>query len=142
MPVRRPNEISAGGVVARPEAGGWQVALLRAGRYWGLAKGLVEPGEEAATAALREASEECGIPLADLRIRGELPPSEYVYRRGGRLIFKRVDHFLIEAPAGAVLRPQPSEIDEALWMDLDRAVKRASFRDTVIALERARELLD
>lgn len=141
MSPRRPDEVSAGGVVARRTAAGWEVALLRAGRHWGLAKGNVEAGEGPEGAALREASEECGISPSDLRLRGELPGSDYAYRRDGRLVFKHVDHFLIEAASGAELHPQADEIDEAEWLDLETAIARASFRDTVAALTAARHLL-
>jgi 8-oxo-dGTP pyrophosphatase MutT (NUDIX family) len=139
---RRPNEVSAGGVLVRPGPGGWEVALLRAGRWWGLPKGIVERGEASVDAALREIAEETGIARDRLALRGELPGSDYVYRREGRLIFKHVDHYLVEAPADAELRPQAAEIDEAEWLSMDAAAGRASFKDTVAALQRARDLLD
>ncbi len=55
--------MSAGGVLVRPAGGGWEVALVRAGAHWSLPKGLVEAGETAADAALREVAEECGLPI-------------------------------------------------------------------------------
>ena len=88
--------------------------MVRAGRYWGLPKGHIETGERPEEAALREISEECGLPLAALSIVASLPHSEYVYRRDGGLIFKLVHHFLVIAPAGAALTPQAAEIDEAV----------------------------
>jgi 8-oxo-dGTP pyrophosphatase MutT (NUDIX family) len=141
VPPRRPNEISAGGVVVRRARTGWQVALVRAGRHWSLPKGGIEPGESPAQAALREVAEECGLPLESLQLRDQLPGSDYVYRRESRLIFKHVDHFLIEAEAEASLRPQAGEIDEAEWLDFSTAITRASFKDTRVALTRAQELL-
>ena len=142
MPTRTPNEISAGGVLARPRDQGWEVCLVHAGRYWGLPKGHLERGETAPDAALREISEECGIPVDALTIVAELPHSDYVYRRAGRLIFKLVHHFLVIAPAGTELVPQPSEIDEAVWLSFDAAITRASFADTRTALTAARPQLD
>jgi 8-oxo-dGTP pyrophosphatase MutT (NUDIX family) len=142
MPTRRPNEISAGGVLACPRGRGWEVCLVRAGKYWGLPKGHLEQGETAADAALREISEECGIPRDVLSIAAELPSSEYVYRRAGRLIFKLVHHFLVVTPAREELVPQPSEIDEALWLSFAAAIDMASFADTRTALTAARALLD
>jgi 8-oxo-(d)GTP phosphatase len=139
----RPNEISAGGVVVRPGSAGYEVCLISDGRYWGLPKGIVETGETPERAALREIAEETGIPLHDLRLRGALPASEYVYRRRdtGSLIFKRVHFFLVDAPAGAVLHPDPAEIADAGWLSFDEAATRASFQDTVRALDAAREQL-
>jgi 8-oxo-dGTP pyrophosphatase MutT (NUDIX family) len=113
------------------------VCLVRAGRYWGLPKGHIEAGETAELAALREVSEECGVPTDLLTLVGELPSSEYVYRRSGSLTFKLVEHFLVTVPAGTAVTPQPGEIDEAEWLAFDEASARASFADTRTALAAA-----
>ncbi len=141
MPRRRPDEISAGGVLARPTADSWEVCLVRAGEYWGFPKGHIESGETPEQAALREISEECGLPLEALTMAARLPPSEYVYRRAGRLTFKLVEQFLVTAPAGVQITPQPGEIDEAEWLTIEEAVARASFKDTRRALAAARTAL-
>jgi len=138
----RPNEVSAGGVVVRPgERGGFEVCLVNDGRYWGLPKGIVERGEEPVDAGLREIAEETGLARDSLEVIGPLPASEYVYRRAQRLIFKRVHCFLVRAPAGAPLTPQAGEIAEAAWLSLEQARARASFRDTVAALDEAERML-
>jgi 8-oxo-dGTP pyrophosphatase MutT (NUDIX family) len=145
MPRRplRPNEISAGGVVVRPSDAGHEVCLVSDGRYWGFPKGLIEPGETAEQAALREISEETGIPRGVLTLGAALPLSEYVYRRrdSGRLIFKRVHHFLVVAPENTVLHPDPVEIAQAAWLGFDDARARLSFRNTFATLDAARTLL-
>jgi 8-oxo-dGTP pyrophosphatase MutT (NUDIX family) len=141
MPRRRPNEVSAGGVLARPSGRSWEVCLVRAGRYWGLPKGHIEAGESPVQAALREISEECGVLLEVLSINAALPSSEYVYRRAGTLVFKLVHHFLVTAPAGTELTPQAAEIDEAEWLSFEEASARASFADTRSALAAARDAL-
>jgi 8-oxo-dGTP pyrophosphatase MutT (NUDIX family) len=141
MPRRRPNEVSAGGVLARPSGRSWEVCLVRAGRYWGLPKGHIEAGESPEQAALREISEECGVPLEVLSIKAALPSSEYVYRRAGTLVFKLVHHFLVTAPVGTELTPQAAEIDEAEWLSIEVASARASFADTRAALAAARDAL-
>ena len=115
--------------------------MVRAGRYWGLPKGHIEAGESDEQAALREISEECGVALDSLKVVSRLPPSEYVYRRAGRLTFKLVEHFLVTAPAGTEIRPQAGEIDEAEWLTIDEASARASFADTRTALSAARTTL-
>jgi 8-oxo-dGTP pyrophosphatase MutT (NUDIX family) len=146
MPRRplRANEISAGGVVVRPGDAGHEVCLVSDGRYWGFPKGLIEPGETPEQAALREISEETGIPRDALTLGAPLPASEYVYRRRdtGALIFKRVHHFLVEAPAGTVLHPDPVEIAEAAWLGFDDARARLSFRNTIAILDAARRLAE
>jgi len=40
-----------------------------AGRHWDIPKGMAEPGETSAQAALREAREECGLDLDPLALR-------------------------------------------------------------------------
>jgi len=140
----RPNEVSAGGVVVRHSGAGDEICLVTDGRHWGFPKGLVEAGESPAEAALREISEETGIPHELLTLGVELPATEYVYRRpgGGALVFKRVHHFLVEAPAGTALRPDPAEIAEAAWLDFDEARRRLEFRDSIAVLDAARTALE
>jgi 8-oxo-dGTP pyrophosphatase MutT (NUDIX family) len=71
-----------------------------------------------------------------------LPASEYAYRRrDGRLVFKRVDHFLIETPGEAALRPQRGEVDEVAWFPLDEAPQRVAYRDLRAALAAAQAFL-
>jgi len=138
----RPNEVSAGGVVVRPASNGaHEVCLVSDGHYWGLPKGNVEPGETPDRTALREIAEETGLPGDQLELLAALPSSEYVYRRSGRLIFKRVHFFLVSAPPGVDLVPQPGELDDAAWLSFEEARARASFPDTVTAIETAEKLL-
>ncbi len=145
MPRRpmRPNEISSGGIVFRRSAEGVEVCLVNDGRYWGFPKGLIEPGETPEVAALREISEETGLVREVLLLKAALPLTEYVYRRrdSGSLIFKRVHHFLVEAPAGAELHPDPAEIAEAAWLGLGEARRRLSFKNTYPIIDAARDLL-
>ncbi len=114
---------------------------MQAGRYWGLPKGHIEKGETAEQAALREISEECGVPIDSLTVVASLPSSEYVYRRGGSLTFKVVEHFLVTVPRGTEVTPQPGEIDAVEWLTFDEGSARASFADTRTALAAAQALL-
>jgi 8-oxo-dGTP pyrophosphatase MutT (NUDIX family) len=117
------------------------VCLVSDGRYWGFPKGIVERGEEPLAAALREIAEETGLDRNGLHVIAPLSASEYVYRRGTRLIFKRVHFFLVTAPKGAELTPQADELTAAEWLTFDAARARASFSDTVNALSDAERLL-
>ncbi len=140
----RPNEVSSGGVVVRRSQDGYEVCLVSDGRLWGFPKGHVEPGETAEAAAMREISEETGIAAGSLVLRAPLPASEYVFRRPnhGALVFKRVHHFVVEAPAGTDLRPDPAEIAEAAWLGFDDARARLSFKDRIAVLDAARAVLE
>ena len=135
---RTPNEVSAGGVVVR-RAGtpGWEVCLINVRGRWEIPKGHPEKGETPEVAALREVSEETGLEGPSLRIIADLPPSNYVFRAGGRLIFKRVDTFLIACDGNGRLMPQQSEVEDARWMPFDEARNLAAFRDTKLLLDEA-----
>ena len=136
-----PNEVSAGGVVVRRGDAGPEVCLVFDGRYWGLPKGNVEPGERPEDAALREINEEVALPHAALRLGEELPASEYVYRRSGRLIFKRVHQYVVETVGDAQLKPDGHEILDARWVSLSDARTLASFDDTRRAIDAAAAVL-
>jgi 8-oxo-dGTP pyrophosphatase MutT (NUDIX family) len=138
---RRHDEVSAGGVVVRRGPDGWEVCLIRVGTAWSLPKGNLDRGETPEQAALREISEETGLPRDRLVLRGELPASEYMYRRQGRLVSKIVHHYLVEAPADAPLRPDPREVDEAEWVPLAEAASRVSYKDLRAALQEAQSRL-
>jgi 8-oxo-dGTP pyrophosphatase MutT (NUDIX family) len=140
---RNHDEVSAGGVVVRrsPENGEWEAALIRVGRAWSLPKGNLDKGETPEQAAVREVSEETGLPMDRLTILAELPASEYMYRRQGRLVSKIVHHYLIEAPSDAPLRPDEREVDEVEWVPLAEAAKRVTYRDLRAAFEEAKRRL-
>lgn len=127
--------MSAGGVVFRRMAGGVEVALIKAGGRWSFPKGNAERDETPEVTALREISEETGLPAARLQIIGRLPDVSYAFRWGPALIFKTVQYFLVELLADAPLRPQLSEIEEVQWFDADAARRTLSFKN-------ARETLD
>ena len=141
-PRRRPSEVSAGAVVARQSADGWEYALVRAKRNWGLPKGHLEERETPEAAALREVAEETGLPRETLAIRGEIVPSEYVYRdKRGRLVFKYVHQYVVVTTWTGELTRQEAEIDETGWFPLGSALTTASFAATRDALREAAALL-
>jgi 8-oxo-dGTP pyrophosphatase MutT (NUDIX family) len=62
-PVKTETQVSAGGAVLRRTAKGLEVALISVGTpgRWQLPKGLIDGGETAEEAAVREVREEAGI---------------------------------------------------------------------------------
>ena len=78
---------------------------------WTFPKGHLEPGETAADAALREVEEETGWAC---RIKADLPTVRYSFRRGGRLVSKRVFWFRME-PVAKTGRRDPEEILAVRW---------------------------
>ena len=99
------REFSAGGVVVRRLRGEWVVAAIRpTGRgrdVWALPKGLIDPGEVAKDAALREVEEETGVRASVVEKLGDV---RYVYTLRGERIFKVVSFFLLRYRGGRLGR--------------------------------------
>jgi 8-oxo-dGTP pyrophosphatase MutT (NUDIX family) len=115
------REISAGGVVVRKQDSVWWMAAIelplaanpasdprkRAVRsktkaVLCLPKGLIDPGEKALEAALREVREETGIIAAPIAKLGDI---KYVYVRtwgDGQRVFKLVSFYLLRYESGDI----------------------------------------
>lgn len=95
---------------------------------WQIPKGLIEPGEDPATAARREAEEELGIELT-----GPLEPLGDVRQKGGKLVTAfTIEHdldptaitsnlFEMEWPPKSGQRERFPEVGAARWMSLEEA---------------------
>jgi len=132
-----PPPRSAGVLLFRQRADSVEVLLIKPGGpfwrnrhagVWMIPKGMVEPGEAAAEAALREFEEETGtkltavpFPLATVRqaggkmveafaLEGDLDPAEI-----------RSIEFELEWPPRSGRRRSFPEAEEARWMTLDEA---------------------
>lgn len=123
---------SAGVVVYREGPDGLEVLLVHpAGRYarrspWSFPKGRIEVGESPEEAARRETLEEAGVVVTELLALGSV-----VYRRGR----KRIHGFAAEAPLDAAPVPDGVEVDEALFLPVERA-RLLLHRDQVAFLDR------
>jgi len=124
-------------VVYRTSVKGSEFALIKANGRWSFPKGAMEKGETPEMTALREISEETGLPLGDLRMITALPSIEYAFRWEGRLVFKTVHNFLFSFSGGALLSPQLSEVEEARWFDAPAARQALSFKNSRGTLEAA-----
>lgn len=115
---------AAGGLVINNEQQ-W-LFIMRNGR-WDLPKGLIEPGENAREAAIREVGEECG--LQGLDITRQLPVTYHVYPlKNKQWALKRTHWFMMHASSDLSLTPQAIEgITLAAWRNpLDIADIRKS----------------
>ncbi len=140
------RETSAGGLIwRRNPAGGVEVVLIKpAGKNaWALPKGHVEEGESAPQAAIREVREETGLSVAGAEPLGEI---SYVYSFRDHpqaplvRIFKRVHFFLMKFRDGDTAA-HDAEIDQVAWMELDEAIRRASYQSERELIEKARAIL-
>lgn len=102
----------------------WLAATRPRGRpegTWVLPKGLVDPGERAAEAALRETYEETGLRC---RVEAKIADVRYVYTWAGERVFKIVSFYLMRPSAGRIGAIPPGmehEVAEARWLPLDEA---------------------
>ncbi len=104
---------AAGGVVWRDGDGGCVVAVIHRPHRadWSLPKGKLDPGEDEATAAVREVAEEMG---ADVELGDELGTIAYVLRRRGTAEDKTVRYWAMRYLGGAFLPNE--EVDEVRWL--------------------------
>ncbi|MBA7596340.1 NUDIX domain-containing protein [candidate division WOR-3 bacterium] len=117
-------EFSAGGIVCKGE----KVLLiktedLKGNPVWTFPKGIIEKGEKAKDAALREVREETGY---DVKIVRLLDVVEYFFRREGELIKKSVKWFLME-PIKRMEEPD-WEVSEITWIKYDEAKELLTYR--------------
>src|ERR1700733_6170404 len=143
------REISSGGVVVRKKDGAWWMAAIelpvaeqaaegRAGKPGAkakailcLPKGLVDPGEKALEAALREVREETGITAAFVI---KLADIKYVYVRSwgdNERVFKIVSFYLLRYESGRIdniSEDMRIEVAHARWVKLAEAPKLLVYR--------------
>jgi 8-oxo-dGTP pyrophosphatase MutT (NUDIX family) len=157
------REISSGGVVVRAGGEGWEFAVIEPQREVGnvsrsaksdkkghkqvlaLPKGLVDPGEKAEEAALREVREETGISATAL---AKLTDIKYVYVRtwgDGQRVFKIVSFYLLRYDSGTIDAIAPEmriEVKRALWIPLEEAERRLAYRGEKEVIRLARKYLE
>ena len=156
------REVSAGGVVVRPGAEGWEVAVIepqkdnsakvssknddkkRQKLLLALPKGLVDKGENPEQTALREVLEETGLKAVLVTKLGD---TKYVYVRswGDReRVFKIVGFYLLRYISGEIdqiAEEMRIEVRRALWIPLDGADRKLAYSGEKEMIRRAQEYL-
>jgi len=151
-------QVSAGGVIVDSKGSDLQVCLIQRPRrlsrhkrnvlksrkikdmVWCLPKGHIEPGEDAAAAALREVHEETGL-------RGEIIQHvatihyQFVEPQESQLTSKRVEFFLMHSLGGDTSQFDPEEVLQARWFAIDEALDQVTYENEKKVLELAKALL-
>jgi len=158
------REISVGGVVIRNKEGVWWTAVierpdeapasLHASKHHVrskpkpvlcLPKGLVDPGEKALDAALREVREETGITSVPIV---KLADIKYVYVRSwgdGERVFKIVSFYLLRYESGLIDNISDEmrvEVARAKWIRLEEAPKLLAYGGEKQMARKALEYLE
>jgi len=103
---------AGGGLVFNAEGG--LLMIFRRGK-WDLPKGKLDDGEDIATCALREVTEETG--LTNITLREHLCDSYHIYTQDDVQILKQTVWYIMDAPGDEKLVPQKEEhIMEARWV--------------------------
>ena len=119
------REFSAGGLVVRRFRGRPFIAAVQPrDGVLALPKGHPEAGESMADAAAREVRGEAGI---DARLVEKLGDARYWYTLHGERVMKVVSFFLFRYRSGSV-RNHDHEVEAALWLPLEEAPSRLSYR--------------
>jgi predicted NUDIX family NTP pyrophosphohydrolase len=148
-----PPPHSAGILLFRQRNGMTEVLLIKPGGpfwknkdagAWMIPKGMIEPGEAAAQAALREFEEETGtrltaapFPLATVRQSGGKVVEAFAVEGDLDSTAIRSNSFEVEWPPKSGRRQSFPEVDEARWMSIDeaRALMLPSQQPLLDALE-------
>lgn len=133
-------KISAGLLPFRRRDGRIEVMLVHPGGpyfvrgdrgVWSIAKGEIDPGEDALAAAVREFREETGfephgpfVPLGSVRQHAGKIVQAWAFEGDCDTSKLRSNTFTMEWPPGSGRIAEFPEVDRAAWFDLDEARRR------------------
>lgn len=137
------EQISAGGAAFRQLDERLEVAIVAVNpsRRWQLPKGIIDAGESAEIAALREVREEAGIETELIEL---IEKVEYWYvgnHQGERVRFHKFVYFYLLKYLSGEVENHDHEIAEARWVKVDEAVEMLAFKSEKDVVAKACELI-
>jgi 8-oxo-dGTP pyrophosphatase MutT (NUDIX family) len=125
---------ACGGVLFRIKNDTVEVLLIFRRNFWDIPKGKREDGESVEMCAVREVSEEVGIPIPILVAR--LGNTSHSYRELGVTIKKTTDWFVMVTESTEFTPQLEEEIDQVSWVNLKEAKQLVGFHNLNIVLGR------
>jgi 8-oxo-dGTP pyrophosphatase MutT (NUDIX family) len=137
------EQISAGGVAFRSRKTEIEIAIVavKPSLRWQLPKGLIDEGETAEQAALREVGEEAGI---ECELSEKIETVEYWYfatQKGARVRFHKFVHFFLMKYVSGDVKNHDHEIAEARWVSINEAIEKLAFKSEKDVVKKASELI-
>jgi 8-oxo-dGTP pyrophosphatase MutT (NUDIX family) len=137
------QQVSAGGVAFRKRGEKVYVALISVGEKerWQLPKGLVGQNESVEVAAMREVREETGL---ETEMLAPIDTVEYWYFSGAgskRVRFHKFVHFFLLRYTSGETADHDSEVNEARWVEIEKAEEMLAFKSEKKTVARAREMI-
>lgn len=137
------REVSAGAVITRGDHPESQVCLIVTTQHgtltWCLPKGHIEPGEQPQACAIREVREETGLVGEPIEKLGSISYQFDVPEEQLRCD-KTVHFFLLRYVEGDT-RDHDAEVEDAVWLAIDEALKRLEYPGERRMLVKAKRIL-
>lgn len=132
---------SSGGVLFKEVDGGIMVAMIipKNKRVLTLPKGLIDRGEDPEATALREVREETGMTGEIIKKIGEV--SYWFYIKDENTRYKKTVHYYLMRYQSGSPEDHDWEIEEVIWIPLEEALKKASYKTDKEILKKTRDLL-
>jgi 8-oxo-dGTP pyrophosphatase MutT (NUDIX family) len=141
--MRSVEQVSAGGVVFRGSGSDAEIVIIKTvpEDRWQLPKGLIDRGETAEQAALREVREESGI---DAELVAPIERIQYWFvaaYSGERRKYHKFVHFFLMRFAGGDVSRHDDEVSEARWVTFDDALQMLAFPNERDVVTKARDMI-
>lgn len=137
------EQVSAGGVAFREIDGRVEIAIILTNpeRRWQLPKGMIDAGETADQAAVREVREEAGI---ETDLIAAIDKTEYWFsadRNGTRTRLHKFVHWYLMRYRSGNVQDHDHEVIEARWEAVEDALEKLVFKNERDVVEKALQML-